>query len=221
MKRALVVLILLAVTIPLIAQAPFEGIVESKNGTLDDMGEMQHYTMTLRLKGDKGRTDIAAFGSNPANLLIHRRDLGVVWVLDESKKTYFEMRMDGQEQAGKEMKGSGDSRLKKTGKKRKILGFPCEQLIFRNGDVQTEYWGTKKLISLTSMIARIFGEGESAEGISDALASLGYFPMIARTKLEGKVIEYSEVTKITRCALEDSLFVIPADYRKESAPEMP
>ncbi len=223
MKRALFILFALAgiAVIPLVAQAPFEGIVESNNSTMDDMGEMQRYTMTLRVKGEKARTDISAFGSNPANLLIHRRDLGVVWVLDESKKTYFEMRMDGQEQAGKEMKGSGDSKLKKTGKKRKILGYPCEQLIFRNGDVQTEYWGTKKLTSLASTIARIFGAGESTEGISDALASLGYFPMIARTKLEGKVIEYSEVTKITRCALEDSLFVVPADYHKESAPEMP
>jgi hypothetical protein len=181
---------------------------------------MQHFVMTLRVKGEMVRTEISAFGSNPANVLIHRRDLGLVWVLDEARQTFFEMRVDRQGE-GEELRGSGDSHIQRTGKTKKILGYHCEQLLLRSGDVQTEYWGTKKLTSLASTIARVFGSGESAGGVSDALAALGYFPMIARTRFEGRVIEYTEVTKITRCTVEDSLFTVPADYRKESAPEMP
>jgi hypothetical protein len=204
------------------AQTAFEGIVVSRNTTTDELGALQQYTMTLRVKGDMVRTEISAFGSNPASVLIYRRDLGVVWILDEGRKTYFEMRTGGRDAAGEGKQLPAHPQIKKTGRSKKVLGYSCDQLILRSEGAETEYWGTKKLTALAAAIARAFdSDGSEAGGMSDALAALGYFPMISRTKLEGRVIESSEVTKIQRCALEESLFAVPADYRKESAPDMP
>ncbi len=205
------------------AQAVFEGVVESANTTTDELGEVQRYTMTLHVRGDIVRTEISAFGSNPSAVLIYRRDLGVVWVLNEKGRTFFEMRTSAQGRTEEGGKFPGTSRISKTGRSKKILGFPCDQLILRNDGAQTEYWGTRKLSSLASSIARAFGSDptEPSGGMSDELAVMGYFPMIVRTRLEGRIIESTQVTKIDRHSLADSLFIIPSEYRKEPAPEMP
>jgi hypothetical protein len=227
MKPTLLILLLAlfpgAASTWLRAQTAFEGVVESRNTTTDELGELQRYTMTLRVKGDMVRTEISAFGSNPASVLIYRRDLGVVWILDEKGRTFFEMRTAGQDRVGEGRQEPGHPQIRKTGRSKKILGFLCDQLILRSEEAQTEYWGTRKLTALAATIARAFGSdvSESNSGMNDALAALGYFPMIARTKLGGRVIESSEVTKIIRCSLEDHLFAVPSDYRKETAPDMP
>ncbi len=205
------------------AQTIFEGIVESRNMTTDEMGEPQHYTMTLLVKGEMVRTEISSFGSNPASVLIYRRDLGLVWVLNDKTKTFFEMRTsdEGLNQEGGQTRGK--SNIRKTGKTKKILGYQCDQLMLRNDDAQTEYWGTKSLSGLATSIARAFGSdpAEPNGGMSDELASLGYFPMIVRTRWEGRTVESSEVTRIGLQALAESLFVLPPDFRKEPAPGMP
>ncbi len=207
----------------LYAQVTFEGIVESRNMTTDETGQPQQYTMTLLVKGEMVRTEISSFGSNPASILIYRRDLSLVWVLNDRTKTFFEMRTADQ---GLNFEGGqtlGKSRIKKTGKTKKILGYQCDQLMLRNNDAQTEYWGTKSLTALAASIARAFGSDptEPNGGMNDELASLGYFPMAVHTRWEGKLIESSEVTRIGRQAIADSLFVLPSDFRKEPAPGMP
>lgn len=219
----LVGLFCIAGTPALRGQTMFEGIVESRNMTTDEMGDHQQYTMILLVKGDMVRTEISSFGSNPSSILIYRRDLGRVWVLNEKGKTFFEMRMSDQGENREGGRAGGKSRVKKTGKTKKILGYSCDQLILLNEEAQTEYWGTRSLSALASSIARAFGSDptEPNGGMNDELASLGYFPMIVRTRLEGRLIEYSEVTKIDRRGLADSLFVLPSGFRKESTPEMP
>lgn len=211
------------VTLPLHAQTIFEGIVESRNMTTDEMGEAQQYTMKLLVKGEMVRTEISSFGSNPASILIYRRDLGLVWVLNEKTKTFFEMRTTDQVLSRDGGQTRGKPNIRKTGKTKKILGYACDQLILRNEDARTEYWGTKSLSNLATSIARAFGSDptEPNGGMNDELASLGYFPMVVRTRWEGKLIETSEVTRIGRKALAESLFVLPPDFRKESAPGMP
>lgn len=207
----------------LYGQAVFEGFVESRNTTTDEMGEPQRYTMTLRVKGDIIRTEISAFGSNPSSILIYRRDLGVVWVLNEKAKTFFEMRTDAQSPTGEGGQTRAASRIRRTGKTKRILGYPCDQLILRSGDAQTEYWGTKKLPALAASIARAFGseQAEPNGGMIDEVTAMGYFPMVVRTRFEGRLIESSEVTRIDMQALPDTLFVVPPEYHKELAPDMP
>ncbi len=218
-----VLLLGLSGTPALYAQTKFEGIVESQNMTTDETGEPQKYTMRLLVKDEMVRTEISSFGSNPASILIYRRDLGLVWVLNEKTKTFFEMRTNDQGQSREGGQTRGKPGIRKTGKMRKILGYQCDQLLLRNEDAQTEYWGTRSLTALATSIARAFGSDptEPNGGMNDELASLGYFPMIVRTRWEGRLIETSEVTRIGRQALADSLFVLPPDFRKESAPGMP
>ncbi len=217
------VVVLLVAQSMLRGQAVVQGIVESRNMTTDETGRLQRYTMTLCVKGDMVRTEISAFGSNPPSTLIYRRDLGVVWVLSEKGKTFFEMRTNGSGQTGEGGELPSKPHIKRTGKSKRILGYPCDQLFLRNDDAQTEYWGTKNLSALAASIARAFGSdpGEPNGGMYDELARMGYYPMIVRTKLEGRLVESSEVTKINLHSLSDSLFVVPSEYRKELAPEMP
>jgi hypothetical protein len=205
------------------AQATFEGSIESRNTTTDELGELQHYTMKLLVKGDMVRTEISAFGTNPASTLIYRPDLRLVWILNVREKSFFEIRRTGPGEVGEGKESAGVSQIRKTGRSKKILGFPCDQLILRGGGAETEYWGTKQLSSPARSIARAFGSDptEANRGINDQLAALGYFPMIVRSRWEGRVIEYSEVTKVDRRLLPDTLFVLPADYRRETAPQMP
>lgn len=205
------------------AQANFEGTIESRNTTTDELGELQRYMMRLLVKGDMVRTEISAFGTNPASTLIYRPDLRLVWILNVKEKSFFEIRRTGQGEVGEGKASAGGSQIRKTGRSKKILGFPCDQLILRGGGAETEYWGTKKLASLGRAIARAFGSdpSEATLGTNDQLAALGYFPMIVRSRLEGRVIEASEVTKVDRRLLADTLFVLPTDYRRETAPQMP
>jgi hypothetical protein len=44
---------------------------------------------------------------------------------------------------------------------------------------------------------------------------MGYFPLLARTRLEGRILESSEVTRIDARQLAPELFDLPTGYRKE------
>jgi hypothetical protein len=201
------------------AQSPFEGIIESTNLTTDEMGTPQKYIMTMSVKGGMVRVDIPSYGSTPGTALIYRRDLKCVWVLNDTEKSYFEMR---QEASGTEGITAESPQIRRSGKTKKILGYPCDQLLMKAGDAETEFWGTKKLGALAKSITlAIEAGGEEGGGVmNDELASMGYFPLIARTKLQGVVVESSEVTKIEGKHLEPALFEVPKDYRKQSMQEI-
>jgi hypothetical protein len=201
------------------AQAPFEGVIESANLTSDEMGAPQKYTMTMSVKGGMVRVDIPSYGSTPGTALIYRRDLKCVWVLDDAERSYFEMQ---QEASGREGIAGERPQIRSSGRTKKILGYPCDQLVMQTGDAKTEFWGTKKLGALAKAIAlAIEAGGEEGGGVmNDELASMGYFPLVARTKLEGVVVESSEVTKIEGKKLEPALFEVPKGYRKQSRQEI-
>ena len=205
----------------LTAQTSFEGIVESKNTTTDETGSIQRYPMTMWVTREAVRISISAFGTNPGSTIIYRHDQGIAWMLNDQEKTYFEIRQPEQSPDQKEQKPQQHSDVKRTGKRRTILGYPCDQLVLRTTEVETEYWGTKKLAALSATIARAI-DNESAEvgGMSDELAAMGYFPLIARTKLEGREVESTEVTKIVKQRLDPALFEIHAGYKKQSAQNM-
>ncbi len=54
----------------------FEGIVESKNMTVDETGRPQRYTITMWVKADRIRTVSSPSGSMPGSTMIYRKDRG-------------------------------------------------------------------------------------------------------------------------------------------------
>jgi hypothetical protein len=210
------VLFLLLLPLSLIkAQAGFEGVVESVNTTTDEMGATQRFTMTMWVKDGMVRISMSPFGSNPGTTILYHRDRGSTLMLNDQEKTYFEIRQASPGERTPEPRNK--TSMKRTGKVRTILGYPCDQLVTRDGDAQSEFWATKKLGGLATAIAGALDEGGGEGGeAKDELAAMGYFPLVARIRLEGRIIESSEVTKLQKRKCENALFELPEGYKKQS-----
>jgi hypothetical protein len=164
-----------------------------------------------------------ATGSAPAVTMIYRTDLHVIWMVNDEEKTYFEV---SQTQQGEESPGivPPDERpvIRKTGRSRKILGYACEQFLVKHSGAQTEIWGTKRLAGLATALAAALGQEQTVDGGSwtDVLTKRGVFPLLASTRIEGKIVESQEVTRIERLTLPPELFALPAGYKKQSVGDM-
>jgi hypothetical protein len=206
------------------ALAQFEGVVESKNLTTDEVGTAIHYPMTMWVKGEMVKIAIPAYGENPGTTMIYRRDRRVMWTLVDAEKSYFEILLNADRELGAEEPVRKEPRpaLKKTGKSKSILGYPCDQFLVKAGDVETEFWGTKKLGSLAATIQRVFAgsNGDGGRSWDDEIAKMGYFPVVARTRLEGRVVESSEVTRVEQRKLPADLFDVPPGYKKQGVKDM-
>jgi hypothetical protein len=212
------VLCLLLSCAPLPVFSQFEGVVESVNTTVDEVGTAQKFTMTIWLKSSWVRVSTSGSASLPGTTMIVRPDLQIHWVLNDSDKTYFEVRLPDQKApsnpAGKHPSGSS---VHKTGKTKKILGYLCDEYRITHDEVSTELWGARSLGALQTALTSAFGEDESeGEGWTADLASLGVYPMSARTRVDGVLIESQDVIKIERRSLPADLFSLPEGYRKHS-----
>ena len=201
----------------------FEGVIESKNVTTDETGLQQEFTMTMEVKGTMARIVTSAVPNTPAVTMIYRTDLKRIWMVNDEEKTYFEVSQtegadDVRVPEGKEEK----SVIKKTGKTKKILGYPCELYIIRRTETETQIWGTRKLASLAQALQKALGQepnGKTADWTDD-LAKIGVFPLSSTTRVGGEVVESQEVTRIERRELAPDLFEIPAGYKKQTVGDM-
>ncbi len=202
------------------AGAQFEGIVESRNSTVDELGKTQHFVMTMWIRSDRLKIHNTEMGSTPATTMIYRLDKHLMWILNDEEKSYFEVLREGPQQAPPAAPEGEKVRVVRTGKTKKILGYPCERILILRGEESTEIWGTKKLESLAKAISNLVGS-EGEPGWSDELEKLGVFPLSAASKLGGAVVESQEVYKIESREIPDALFEIPPGYIKEKVKEMP
>ncbi len=213
MIRALLLTLLSCGTL----RAQFEGVIESSNMTTDETGAEQHYVMTMWIKGTMAKITNTATSSTPAGTMIYRSDLRVIRILNDENKTYFEV-PQGKSKEEESGEKTDPATVRKTGKSRKILGYRCEQFLIAQGESETEIWGTKDLRGLSSSLARALGEESAGQGAAwnDELTKLGVYPLLANTKIDGKVVESQEVVKIEKQSLPEDLFSLPAGYKKQS-----
>jgi hypothetical protein len=213
MIRALVLLVLACGTL----RAQFEGVIESRNMTTDETGAEQQYVMTMWIKGTMAKITNTATSTTPVSTMIYRSDLRVIRILNDDNKTYFEI---PQGRSKDEVPGEGGDRaaVKRTRKTKKILGYRCDQFMITQEEVETEIWGTRELKGLSASLARALGEERAGQGAAwnDELTRLGIFPLLANTRIEGKVVESQEVVRIEKRSLAEDLFSLPAGYRKQS-----
>jgi hypothetical protein len=205
----------------LLAKEQFEGVIESKNTTTDDRGRVQQFTMTMYVRHDRVRIENSQMSSAPGSTMIYRGDKKLVWMLNEEDKTYFEIRQDEEPRPLYSPSPTNATKpfVRRTGKKKQVLGYVCEQVIVKEVNLETEIWATKSLGDVYAAISKVLG-GESAlsnEGWENMITKMGYYPLIASTKIQGKVMESQEVTKIERKQLPAEVFELPAGFKKQSA----
>lgn len=199
--------------------AQFQGVVESKNMTTDELGSQQQFTMTMWITKDMVRIQNSAMGSTPVSTMIYRNDRHVVWMVNDEDRSYFEIVQENQLQKPEDQQSPVEDEkavIRKTGRKKSILGYKCEQFFIKRADAETEIWGTKGLSSLAASLSQALGEqqGEPLTGLADELTRMGVFPLLAYTRLGKNIVESQEVTRIRSQAMQQDLFEIPAGYKR-------
>jgi len=202
------------------AQRAFEGVIVSKNITTDERGTPQQFTMTMHVKSDMVKIQNSPMGTSPGSTLIYRGDKKLVWMLNEEDSSYFEI---SQQEKSAEVYSSSSLQgkppvVRLTGRKSDILGYKCDQILVRGDNIETEIWATKSLGNLFATISKVLAGEVSASGAGweSTILKMGYYPIKASTKVEGKVLESQEVTKIEKNALTRDVFELPAGYKKQS-----
>ncbi len=214
--------LVLAVLIASTGYSQFEGIVETKNITTDEIGKAQEFVMTMWIKKDMVRIETKG-GTLPGSTMIYRTDQKKIYMVNDEEKTFFEI---SQDEKAQEIFGVGGTSekysVKKTGKKKMIAGYPCDQFIIKRNNEVTELWGTKKLGQLVKAISKAMGQEHTnvAEGATNEVMKMGIYPMLSATKLEGNLIESQEVTRIEIKPLDAALFNLPTGYKKQKSVEM-
>ncbi len=218
MNMRSVVLFFLTLT-PLSSLAQFEGVVESHNMTVDELGVPRQYTITMWFKRDRVRIQSSASGDAPPTTMIYRTDRKIIWMINDEEHTFYEiLRDDSQSGEHSHYRAEAGDRpvVNRTGKVRKILGYRCEQVVIRRDNVDTEIWGTTALRLLASTAVKVLGPSEQDPGgdVTERLNSLGLYALSSLTKIEGMLVESQETTKIETREIAAELFELPAGYRK-------
>jgi outer membrane lipoprotein-sorting protein len=154
-------------------------------------------TGKVYVKGDKIRNETTQ-GPQKATVIV-RMDKRVVWMLHPEQKAYMEMQA-GKQQPRPLNDPKWQTEMKKLGTltragQETVNGYPCDKyvLVYRDKTMGTQYqWISKKL----------------------------KFPIKIETKGSrfSMVMEYKNIKERR---LADSLFEVPAGYKKMSMPQMP
>lgn len=219
----------------------FEGTIAMKIETENQ----KEARMTYFLKGKQTRIETKMTDS-PEGQAVMLFDLegGKMTTLMPSRKMYMTVdtkaAAESMKEAAKEMKKSGGEeptefpKLTPTGRQETIAGYSCEHWLM--GEKQDLDMCVAKGLGYFGM----GGQGRGGLGLLKDFAFSpkllaaaaahpewvkflegGAFPLKITSTHEGQVKMNMEATRIERKPLEDSLFVIPADYKELSMPTMP
>lgn len=188
-----------------------------------------HYTMELTADKETVMTDfwvkdghmrMSVTNRNIPGEMIIRSDSDKMLVLIPQQKMYIEVgipKIKDELPSGEE--GTEDSRFKKTGKTREILGYEAHEFTYEDGNDQLTIWATEELGAMT------FGQNPVLQPFAaNMLAVTGlkaFFPLEATSSSKGKQSFRMQVKTIEKKKLDDSQFKPPSDYRVMTMPTMP
>ncbi len=219
------------------AGGDFEGMIAMKMETENQTGAEMIYF----LKGRHTRieTKVANLPEGSA-VMLWDLDGGKITTLMPSRKMYMTMDMKTAAEDMKDMKKSQGQeeaefpKLTPTGKRETIAGYTCEHWLM--GDKQDMdmcvakglgYFGMggqsggglgswKNLVFSPKMLAAAATHPEWVKFLEG-----GAFPLKLSAMKDGQVKMTMEATRIEKKTLDDSLFVIPTDYKEFSMPNIP
>lgn len=216
----------------------FEGMIAMKMGTENNINA----EMTYFLKGKHTRieTKVPNLPDGSA-VMLWDLDGGKIVTLMPARKMYMTMDMKSAAEDMKEMKkaqGQEDAefpKLTSTGRQETIAGYACEHWLMGENQDVVDMCVAKGL--------GYFGMGGQSSGGLSSLKNLafspkmlaaaaehpewvkflngGAFPLKLSAMKDGKVTMTMEATAIEQKSLDDTLFVIPTDYKEFSMPNIP
>ncbi len=213
---------------------PFEGAITAKLFSGDQSMEMRY-----AIKGTRSRVETQlSRGSAQTGVILMDLSSGTQTMLMPQTKTYMDMNLGGMAEmmvknAGKDAPGE-DFKATSTGRTETVAGFTCEHWIMGD-DQNTDVCLAKGL--------GFFGGGGQSGGVFEQLKKLamgdkmkaqleanpefakfvegGAFPLKIAQIENGQSKTIMEVTSVERKSLDDSLFTVPADYKKMEIPGLP
>lgn len=197
----------------------------------------QPSVLKYAIKGQRARveTNLAQGGTATAIVLMDL-SAGSQTMLMPQAKTYMTLDLNDAKLKGmaERMGKSADQPLKitATGKTETIAGHTCEQWVMDNGQQQTQMCFAKGLgfFGGASGPGGVLSQlknlpfGEQAKTTLEAnpefakFAASGAFPLKIAQVENGQTKPILEVTSVERKPLDDSLFTVPADYKKMNLP---
>jgi hypothetical protein len=204
-----------------ISFAQFEGVIDMKVTMMED-GKPQVMEYSMMVKKDLIASQIKSVsGSEGGGKFIFRGDKKLLWIVNDAEKNYLEISLnDADKKKANNQEDKNKSKVTKTGKTEKILGYLCDEVIVEEGKEVTHIWGTSKLGNFYQDLMKSFGSmaGDSDPkqkgGWETELEALKLFPLKIISKENGSVTQTQEVTKIESKTVSSKIFDLPAGYEK-------
>ena len=178
---------------------------------------------TIKIKGDKARTDL-----NPAVSMITDGATGEMITLMHNGRTFLKVSPEQtkamMEQLQKFRTSPEPAKLQPTGKKEKIGEYECEIFTATLGSLTTTYWLAKDFPNFPSVLAQLdkFQSGTISAMGKGLMPDLKDFPgMTIKTEIEkgGKKI-VTTLVSVKEDSVDPGVFTIPKGYTEVSSPEL-
>jgi len=179
---------------------------------------------TIKIKGDKSRTDFAGGVS-----MIADGATGEMITLSHGDKTYLKISAaetkSMMEQLQKSRTGPDPAKLQPTGKQEKVGDYNCDIFTAAIGSLTTTYWLAKDFPNFQSVLAQLDkfqASTVSAMGSKGLMPDIKDFPgMTIKTELEldGKKI-ITTLVSAKEENVDPNLFNIPKDYKEITSPTL-
>jgi Domain of unknown function (DUF4412) len=186
-------------------------------------GSGQSGDQTIRIKGDKARTDLAQQVS-----MITDGATGEIVTLMHGQKTFLKVSAAQtkamMEQMQKLQPAAEPPKLVATGKKEKIGNYDCEIFTTKFGGVGVTYWLAKDFPNYPAILAQMekLQSGSISAMGKGMMPELKSFPgMQIKTEMDlaGKKVS-TVLTSAKEENVDAALFEIPKDYKEASAPPL-
>lgn len=203
MRRITAVAIaLLVLPAPLLAQKAFEGQV-----TMMMPVAGQNHSAEMYVKGNRVRTDMSMGGMSMYTILDN--DAKQMFMVIPAQKMVMRQSLDLDEFNA----GAAEPKITRTGETAEVAGHKCDIVLVDDGSGNAaELCGARGMGT--------FAGGASQKGQPAWAKELDdFFTLRVRDPNSGNVI--MEVTKITPGPVDDSNFVVPADYQSMDMPSAP
>jgi len=223
----------LLVCIAFLAGAGFADMVVEQKLTSDLMpgqgqdlsGQRPDSTMTMSIKGRKARVDLP--GSRMSSIIDLKN--GKMYTLDHKQKQVVVMSLDDLKKAadysGQSKAAQGKSTVAKTGKTETIKGYKCAEYEIKGtgpNAATIQCWVTEDVDDAEMAPFQSFGGRMGGflglEGVQKPKGMV--IRSASKINLGGRMVNSSsEVEKINKDVVAESLFVVPVDYKVMEMPK--
>jgi hypothetical protein len=199
--------------------AQFEGVLKMKTFHKSSAGPM-NVTQEVFIKSDRMRSNMTADNSpmGPMAMVI-RRDKGVIWTILESMKMYMEMSLKQTEDMIKSMqKDTLKPTIKKTGKKQKLAGYTCEEILVTTSEMTATLWATSELSALAESMKWFNSSSNAQPRWMQEIEKMKLLTLKMHSEATNGDVTDLEITSIEKKSVDNSQFEIPAGYKKQEMP---